>query len=312
MEVIDMEKITNLLNENGVLVIIGIIVVIVFLLFIILLIERKNKLKYNKEYTLQENLEDYDGDIEDNNNISLDKNKDNKHLEDILKIKELENIEKTDKVDKVDKLDKNIPAEEEHIIYKEDETPKEAKKAIEEAAKKLVYEEQSDIVTPTFFEKMQEENSIISYDELMSKNLDFDLSNEQVLEDDGNEPITIDELYKFHEKDDKEDTDLDKLDVSKDEKSYKINAIDEDSVIDSFKDSSKDDDDKMVYYVNSESKKFKNSQVISPVFGVKRDVIYKKEYNELGETIDIKELDMEIKKTEEFLKQLKRLKDKLD
>lgn len=274
-----MEKITNLLNENGVLVIIGIIVVIVFLLFIILLIERKNKLKYNKEYTLQENLEDYDGDIEDNNNISLDK---------------------------------NIPAEEEHIIYKEDETPKEAKKAIEEAAKKLVYEEQSDIVTPTFFEKMQEENSIISYDELMSKNLDFDLSNEQVLEDDGNEPITIDELYKFHEKDDKEDTDLDKLDVSKDEKSYKINAIDEDSVIDSFKDSSKDDDDKMVYYVNSESKKFKNSQVISPVFGVKRDVIYKKEYNELGETIDIKELDMEIKKTEEFLKQLKRLKDKLD
>lgn len=307
-----MEKITNLLNENGVLVIIGIIVVIVFLLFIILLIERKNKLKYNKEYTLQENLEDYDGDIEDNNNISLDKNKDNKHLEDILKIKELENIEKTDKVDKVDKLDKNIPAEEEHIIYKEDETPKEAKKAIEEAAKKLVYEEQSDIVTPTFFEKMQEENSIISYDELMSKNLDFDLSNEQVLEDDGNEPITIDELYKFHEKDDKEDTDLDKLDVSKDEKSYKINAIDEDSVIDSFKDSSKDDDDKMVYYVNSESKKFKNSQVISPVFGVKRDVIYKKEYNELGETIDIKELDMEIKKTEEFLKQLKRLKDKLD
>ena len=309
MEVIGMEKITNLLNENGVLVIIGIIVVIVFLLFIILLIERKNKLKYNKEYTLQENLEDYDGDIEDNNNISLDKNKDNKHLEDILKIKELENIEKTDKVDK---LDKNIPAEEEHIIYKEDETPKEAKKAIEEAAKKLVYEEQSDIVTPTFFEKMQEENSIISYDELMSKNLDFDLSNEQVLEDDGNEPITIDELYKFHEKDDKEDTDLDKLDVSKDEKSYKINAIDEDSVIDSFKDSSKDDDDKMVYYVNSESKKFKNSQVISPVFGVKRDVIYKKEYNELGETIDIKELDMEIKKTEEFLKQLKRLKDKLD
>lgn len=304
-----MEKITNLLNENGVLVIIGIIVVIVFLLFIILLIERKNKLKYNKEYTLQENLEDYDGDIEDNNNISLDKNKDNKHLEDILKIKELENIEKTDKVDKVDK---NISAEEEHIIYKEEETPKEAKKAIEEAAKKLVYEEQSDIVTPTFFEKMQEENSIISYDELMSKNLDFDLSNEQALEDDGNEPITIDELYKFHEKDDKEDTDLDKLDVSKDEKSYKINAIDEDSVIDSFKDSSKDDDDKMVYYVNSESKKFKNSQVISPVFGVKRDVIYKKEYNELGETIDIKELDMEIKKTEEFLKQLKRLKDKLD
>ena len=68
----------------------------------------------------------------------------------------------------------------------------------------------------------------------------------------------------------------------------------------------------MIYYVNSESKKFKNSEVISPVFGIKRDVIYKKEYNELGETINIKELDMEIKKTEEFLKELKKLKSKLD
>ncbi|MDD5979852.1 MAG: hypothetical protein PUC23_01915, partial [bacterium] len=71
-------------------------------------------------------------------------------------------------------------------------------------------------------------------------------------------------------------------------------------------------EDEMVYYVNSESKKFKNSEVISPVFGIKRDVIYKKEYNELGETINIKELDMEIKKTEEFLKELKKLKSKLD
>jgi len=68
----------------------------------------------------------------------------------------------------------------------------------------------------------------------------------------------------------------------------------------------------MVYYVNSESKKFKNSEVFSPVFGIKRDVIYKKEYNELGETINIKELDMEIKRTEEFLKELKKLKSKLD
>ena len=73
------------------------------------------------------------------------------------------------------------------------------------------------------------------------------------------------------------------------------------------------DIEKMMYrFIYPHKDEFKNSQVISPVFGVKRDVIYKKEYNELGETIDIKELDMEIKKTEEFLKQLKRLKDKLD
>lgn len=243
-----MQKIIDVLKENTIAVIFCIIIVIVIALLIIIYIEKRNKNKYLMEF------EKYD------ENYNKEK----------VEINENDNFE--------DIKDQTI-AISENIVYEEKTSVKEAKKAIEEAAKKLVYEEQ-DIIGQTFFEKMQEENSIISYDELISKNIDVDYENEKVLEDEGNEPITIDELYSMSNEETEE------------EKQKK--------------------EEKMVYYVNSESKKFKNSEVISPVFGVKRDVIYKKEYNELGETINIKELDMEIKKTEEFLKELKKLKSKLD
>ena len=61
-----------------------------------------------------------------------------------------------------------------------------------------------------------------------------------------------------------------------------------------------------------DNKKFKNSEVISPVFGV-----YNKNYKEvkdINNKKDVKEhdLEFEIRKTEEFLEELKKLKDKLD
>ncbi|MGN1268590.1 MAG: hypothetical protein ACI4U0_03740 [Candidatus Aphodocola sp.] len=254
-----MQEIINSLGENTILIIFGVIVLVIVALFIILLIERKNKLNYLKEF---EKIEEYEEKVP-------------------------ENIEVNNKTDEVEN---NSSVEGNQVIYEERINKTDAKKAIEEAAKKLVYEEQ-DIIGQTFFEKQQEENSIISYDELMSKNIDVDLENEKVLEDEGNEPITIDELYSMQKENESDEK------IKEEKEALSENQTKE---------------DEMIYYVNSESKKFKNSEVISPVFGIKRDVIYKKEYNELGETINIKELDMEIKKTEEFLKELKKLKSKLD
>lgn len=254
-----MQEIINSLGENTILIIFGVIVLVIVALFIILLIERKNKLNYLKEF---EKIEEYEEKVPENIEVN----------------------------NKTDEIENNSSVEKNQVVYEEKIDKTDAKKAIEEAAKKLVYEEQ-DIIGQTFFEKQQEENSIISYDELMSKNIDVDLENEKVLEDEGNEPITIDELYSMQ----KENEPDEKIKEAKETLSENQTKEDE-----------------MVYYVNSESKKFKNSEVISPVFGIKRDVIYKKEYNELGETINIKELDMEIKKTEEFLKELKKLKSKLD
>ena len=135
---------------------------------------------------------------------------------------------------------------------------------------------------------------------------DTSIVRQNLHQDEGNEPITIDELYSYKEENTIES--VEEETTKEEEKQYKINVVDETS-LPKIDDQQKEE---MVYYVNSESKKFKNSEVISPVFGIKRDVIYKKEYNELGETINIKALDMEIKRTEEFLKELKKLKSKLD
>ena len=290
-----MQEIIDYLGENTILIIFGVIVLIVVALVIIILIEKRSKKKYLEAFS---NFEKYEENEDDFEQINLEEN--------IEKPVILDEARKENNVE-VKETKEEEPKKEE-VVYQESLSKTEAKKAIEEAAKKLVYEEQNDIIGQTFFEKMQEENSIISYEELMSKNIDVDYENDKVLEDEGNEPITIDELYSYKEENTVESIEEEK--TKEEEKQYKINVVDETSL--SKIDEQPKEKEEMVYYVNSESKKFKNSEVISPVFGIKRDVIYKKEYNELGETINIKELDMEIKRTEEFLKELKKLKSKLD
>lgn len=173
-------------------------------------------------------------------------------------------------------------AKKEEVVYKEDViTEQEAKKTLEEVTKKLVEEEQA-IIGPTRFEMEQEEKSVISYDELKKINYDIDEVNDNVLLDEGDLPITIEELYKKH---------LDEQESNKDEA---LNPI--------------------FVEADEEIKKFKNSEIISPVFGVYRNDVKRnvpKKQN-LESTVDLADLEIEIKKTEEFLKELKRLKDKLE
>lgn len=279
-----MQEFINIFGQTNILIVFGIIVVIIIALLVILIIEKHSVKKYQKEFE------------------KYDKLKKEKKQEDKLENQIV-----------VDNLEEKAPVENKNIqndvVYVTNEkTQEEAKKAIEEAAKKLVYEDTPDIISPTFFERMQEENSIISYDELISSNIDIDKENERILQDEGNEPITIDELYSFKEENSIEKVEKEELKNDSSTKNLKqvaIKSLDEDNLVD-------ENNDDITYYTSDESKKFKNSDVISPIFGVKRDVIIKKEYNELGETIDIKELDLEIKKTEEFLKELKKLKNKLD
>ena len=62
--------------------------------------------------------------------------------------------------------------------------------------------------------------------------------------------------------------------------------------------------------LNEEPKKFKNSSVISPVFGIKSDNEYKK--LEAYKRSDVRNIEDEIKKTEEFLSELKKLKERIE
>ena len=151
------------------------------------------------------------------------------------------------------------------------------------------------------YEEQQEKSAIISLEELVQKSKDLYEANEltQYL-DEGNEPISLKELENRVGK------------TSTIEETFEIEkAIPEEEIkelenIEPVK--------KKVILEDFESqknnKKFKNSPIISPIYGIEKD---SKDNNmELENTADYDKLDAEIKKTNEFLMTLKELQKKLD
>lgn len=180
--------------------------------------------------------------------------------------------------------------DDEEIIYIDEEpTKEEAKQFLEEVQKKLK-EEESDLIGPTHFEKEQEEKSIISYDELKKAANNIDETNDKLLEDEGEEPITIEELYK-------------KQKEEQEEKEEKKQEQEETKEI-----------EQPIQRQIKEEKKFRNSEVISPVFGIykQEEIPFRKVSTTKPKSKDIEDIENEIKKTEQFLEELKKLKDKLD
>ncbi len=135
-------------------------------------------------------------------------------------------------------------------------------------------------VGPTDFEIEQEKTAIINYEELKKAASEVDTKDAKLLEDEGNEPISIEDLYR-----------RDQL--------KKIEMID--------------------FNTKEEPKepiKFKNSEVVSPVFGVtKEEKNLVKDIKQLKDIKDVElksAVELEIAKTERFLKELKELRNKLD
>lgn len=168
---------------------------------------------------------------------------------------------------------------EEEEIYQEPEIEKtQAQIDIEEITKALkkAQEEETRVDPYAKFEEEQEQNAIISYDELQRKFDQLYDENEKIQYiDDDNLPIDIDELYKKNEE------------VLQPKKMVL-------------------EDMKTVKTVPESTGKFKSSPVISPVYGIQKET--KKQYSQTS----INEIDEEIRKTNEFLKNLKELKKKLD
>ena len=158
----------------------------------------------------------------------------------------------------------------------------------------------------TLFEKEQEENAIISMDELMSKANDIYTNNEVVqYEDEGNEPITLDDLKARWE-----------------EEQAKINAVVKEEemkeeIVAEVKPEEKEVK-KVVFPTMERISKFENSPIISPVYGIERKENPIKEESitptelELENTADYEKFDEEIRKTNEFIATLKELQKKLD
>ena len=173
-------------------------------------------------------------------------------------------------------------------------------------------EEEVKNIELTAFEEEQEQNAIISLDELMERgkamyeNGEFDK-----LEDEGNEPISLQDLEE-RMKEAKESVAA----IEEEPVITEVTPVSEQMVLDDFqtveveKETTTPVVEKKELY--SEHKKFKSSPVISPVYGIEHPASTNANDIELENTANYEKLDEEIRKTNEFLMTLKELQKKLD
>lgn len=166
------------------------------------------------------------------------------------------------------------------------------------------------------YEIEQEENAIISLDELLKKGKEMYESNEATqYADDGNEPISLEELdlcdndeynkpfiiENVVPKEETVESDVTEAPLSievLEEMDKKVNVrLDNNNVIQT--------------EVKNEARKFKSSPIISPIYGIESK---SESANDLAleNTANYDKLDQEIKKTNEFIMSLKELQGKLD
>ena len=201
------------------------------------------------------------------------------------------------------------PKNEEEVIKYKDEvyTESEAKAELEritEELKKLEYEEKEENIELTKFETEQEENAIISLDELIAKGKTITEQNEVTqYQDDGNEPISIQELEERYRKE-KEQVEV--LEVEEEPKEEKPKL----SIDDFLSAKEKVTPLKEAYSENKTT--YHPSPIISPIYGIEEEPVKKNTTLELENTANYDKFDEEIRKTNEFLSKLKELQQKLD
>ena len=198
------------------------------------------------------------------------------------------------------------PKNEEEVIKYKDEvyTKSEAKEELERITNELkkLNEEEKQNVELTKYETEQEENAIISLDELLAKGKTLVEQNEVTqYQDDGNEPISISELEERYRNKEENVEVLDTEDEVKEERP-KVS-------IDDFLSANANKETVQAYQNKST---YHPSPIISPIYGIEKEPINKNTTLELENTANYQKFDEEIRKTNEFLSKLKELQQKLD
>lgn len=261
-------------GKDNFIIMIAIVGVIVLILTILLIIEKRSAKKMIKQEL---------SNIKNNMPKAPAIRKAEKHEEKKVEAKKEEvKIEQFEEPEEIEELE---PVRE--VYYAPTETTvEEAKEKLEQVTKRLIDEQPNNLIDHTTFETEQEEKSIISYEELLKASHNIDEKNDKLLEDETEAAITIEELYKKHQE---EQSIIDGIDAVN-EKSKVSNPV----------------------FVE-ENKKFKNSDVISPVFGIYSGKVKPSNVlKEIDKTVKPKDLEDEIQRTEDFLSELKKLKNKLD
>ena len=165
-------------------------------------------------------------------------------------------------------------------------------------------------ISLTNFEEDQEQNAIISLDELLKRGKT--ITQDEIIrhEDDGDEPITLQELEAKWKKDKEvvalknDDEDIEVLETKKEEVPFSY----EDIKVETPKVRIPTMDE-----LFSKSKiPYKPTPVISPIFGIEENKISSDNSLKLENTANYDKLDAEIRKTNEFLSKLKELQKRLD
>lgn len=208
------------------------------------------------------------------------------YLDEEVEVVTEEILDKTEKavISDVNEIDSNVVLVEE--VLPVDNVHIELNKELQTSSKLSTIEDEVEK-----FESEQEEHAIISVEELAKVSQNITEDEIEAYEDDGNEPISIkelEEMYKSIEEQKEEDTVVETNEE-------KITLPDFDIKVKPAVD---------VY----EDKNFKNTPVISPVYGVKQT----ESSIALEQTANLDKLNDEMKKTNEFLSTLKELRKNLD
>ena len=196
-----------------------------------------------------------------------------------------------------------------------------AKLELQKITEELKKQEQQEVenIALTNYESEQEENAIISLDELIKKGKEMYESNEITqYADEGNEPISLNELTGLRNNEayeqpfiisDAVGTEVLEEEVLEEEIIEPITIAEQVSLAE--QENVRMENDVVVQTeVKNEVRKFKSSPIISPIYGIENT----ESVNdlELENTANYEKLDEEIKKTNEFIMTLKELQGKLN
>jgi len=215
--------------------------------------------------------------------------------------------------------------------------------AEKEEKKELENIEEEKNIELTNFEREQEENAIISLDELMEKGKELYNQNEVVgYDDEGDEPITIEQLQERWQKEKETinqiqiEEKIEEIESVKEEQTF-VEPVENEEIVNNttvIVPEKKEEElyQKVVKQVEFPSilsnrkeayeAKFENSPIISPIYGIERKKFEEQEKLhpelvqagnlEFENTANYEKFDEEIKKTNEFIAALKELQKKLD
>lgn len=213
--------------------------------------------------------------------------------------------------EELEKLKTAEQEEVEEVIEKQEESKEEVIEQLEDVTP--VVEEQTKVenIELTDYEEDQEQAAIISLDELIKKSKELYENNELAqYEDEGTEPISLQELEekKVVRSEEWYDEPFIISEVVPEEEVEEVVEVKQEKlVLDDF-------NTVKVNEVKEEvTPKFKNSPIISPIFGIEKQIEEMSPTEmELENTANYDKLDEEIRKTNEFLMTLRELQKKLD